>query len=221
MRGLDEVAGGVDVKQPRLLALDLTAQDEGAVEVVAVFLQVTRRRADESRAAHRPPRARRRTCCSRERSGRAAVGSSGLSCSRFTTAWVMARLPADMSTSTRSLAALERRHLAEGIDLIDTGVGPGIGQQHKPGVDQQADTVSHAGNSTSLLLLQGRLGHQHVGFHLFSAAALAHAAHRRRIEIIAPDGEPAVGAHRGPLVGHIDALPADVRRRARHRPSNT
>src|SRR5580700_10966830 len=37
-RGLDEVARRVDVKEPRLLAANLTPQDEGAVELVAVLL---------------------------------------------------------------------------------------------------------------------------------------------------------------------------------------
>ena len=74
--------------------------------------------------------------------------------SKLTTAWVIARLPADMQHQHPVVRPLERRHLAEGVDLIDTGVGPRIGQQHEPGVDQQADAVSHERrNSTSLLLL--------------------------------------------------------------------
>jgi hypothetical protein len=39
------------------------------------------------------------------------------------------------------VGALERRHLAEGVDLIDAGVGPRVGQHHEAGVDQQADAV--------------------------------------------------------------------------------
>src|SRR5216684_4291530 len=61
------------------------------------------------------------------------------------------------------------------------------------------------------LLLLGRLGHQHVGFHFLAAAALTHAAHGGRIQVVAADGEPAVGAHGGALVGHVHALPADFR----------
>src|SRR5882672_5699985 len=68
-----------------------------------------------------------------------------------------------------------------------------------------------AGKSTSLLLLLGRLGNQYVGLHFLAAAALANPAHRRRVQIIAADGQPAIGAHGGPLVGDIDALPADLR----------
>jgi hypothetical protein len=49
-------------------------------------------------------------------------------------------------------------------------------------------------------MLLGRLGHQHLRLHFFAAAAVAHTAHRRSVEIIAADGEPAVGAYRRPLV---------------------
>src|SRR5579859_1656341 len=61
------------------------------------------------------------------------------------------------------------------------------------------------------LLLLGGLGDQHVGFHFLAAAALAHAAHGGRVQVIAADGQPAVGAHGGALVGDVHAVPADVR----------
>jgi hypothetical protein len=38
---------------------------------------------------------------------------------------------------------VEGGHFAEGVDLVDPGVGPRIGQEHQPGVHQQADAVSH------------------------------------------------------------------------------
>ena len=62
--------------------------------------------------------------------------------------------------------------------------------------------------SASLLLL-GRLGDHHVGFHFFTAAAVAYAAYRRRIQIVATDGEPAIGADGGSRMGHVHALPPD------------
>src|ERR1700733_15319695 len=65
-----------------------------------------------------------------------------------------------------------------------------------------------AANSTSLLLL-GRLRHQHRGLHFFAAAALAHAADRRCVQVIAADGETARGAHRGALVRHVQTVPTD------------
>ena len=76
--------------------------------------------------------------------------------SRLITAWVIARLPADISTSTRSRGVLERGHFAKRIDLIDAGVGSGVRQHHETGVDQHADAVSHGGNSTQAPRLRRR-----------------------------------------------------------------
>ena len=87
------------------------------------------------------------------------IGSpSGGSCSRLTTAWVMREIARRHQHQHAVVGALEGGHFAKGVDLIDAGVGPRIGQHHEPGVDQQADAVSHARNSTRrLLLLLGRL----------------------------------------------------------------
>ncbi len=34
-------------------------------------------------------------------------------------------------------------HLAEGADLVKTGVGAGIGQEHQPGIEFDGDAVGH------------------------------------------------------------------------------
>ncbi len=143
----------------------------------------------------------------------------GGSCSRLTTAWVIAEIAGRQQHQHAVVRLLKGRHFAKRVDLIDTGVGPRIGQHHEPGVDQQADAVSHGAkfylrrrdDAAALLLLLGRFGHQHIGFHFLAAAALAHAAHRRRIQVVAAHREAAISAHGGALVGHVHALPTDFR----------
>ena len=62
----------------------------------------------------------------------------------------------------------------------------------------------------ALLLLLRRLRNHYMGFHALAAAALADAPHRRCVQIIASDRQPAVRADRGSPVGDIEALPAPV-----------
>src|ERR1700744_2268891 len=58
-----------------------------------------------------------------------------------------------------------------------------------------------------LLLLERRLGHQHVRLHPLPAASLTYAPHRRRIEVIAAHREPAIGADRRALMRHVQTAP--------------
>jgi EAL domain-containing protein (putative c-di-GMP-specific phosphodiesterase class I) len=142
-RGFDEVAGGVDVKEPRLLAPDLPSEDERTVEVVAVFLQVhgIARMHLAQRIAH--------DACGVEHIVRPKDLGRCVGVLEILVEQVDDRL-GDGQVARRQehqhalVRALEGRHLAERVDLIDTGVSPGIGQQHQPGIDQQADTVGHA-----------------------------------------------------------------------------
>ena len=55
--------------------------------------------------------------------------SSWVSRSRVTTAWVMARLPADLQYQHPVAGTLERRQvLRKAVDLVDAGAGAGVGQ---------------------------------------------------------------------------------------------
>jgi hypothetical protein len=55
----------------------------------------------------------------------------------------MLRLPADSSTMKRSPGFLVDDHLAEGTDLVEPGIGAGVGQEHQPGIEFDGDAVRH------------------------------------------------------------------------------
>jgi hypothetical protein len=62
---------------------------------------------------------------------------------RDSTSWVVARLPADCSTNTRSSPAAQHVQLAERADVVDAGVGAGVGQEDESGVESHREAVGH------------------------------------------------------------------------------
>ena len=74
---------------------------------------------------------------------------------RASTSWVVARLPADCSTKTRSGAGRSDVQLAVRADVVDAGVGAGVGQEQQAGVEAEGEAVGHA---VSLAHPAGRAG---------------------------------------------------------------
>ena len=62
---------------------------------------------------------------------------------RSSTSWVVARLPADCSTNTRSGGGPEHVQLAVGADVVDAGVGARVGQEDQPLVEAEGQAVGH------------------------------------------------------------------------------
>ena len=65
---------------------------------------------------------------------------------RSSTSCVVARLPADSSTKTRSGRGLEHVQLAVGADVVDAGVGAGVGEEDESVVEAQGEAVGHKEN---------------------------------------------------------------------------
>lgn len=145
-RRLDEVAGGVHMEQARLLLADLAAEDQGGGEVdaevverfgippvhLAQHLAHVARRLEH--VGHRPqaltPVLGRHDL---PQHGHQLLGD---------------RQVARTHEHHHPFAgALEDAHLAEGIDVVDTGVGTGVRQEHHTGIEKHADAVGH-GNSS-------------------------------------------------------------------------
>ena len=62
---------------------------------------------------------------------------------RSSTSWVVAKRPADCSTNTRSSAGAQHVQLAVGADVVDPGVGAGVGQEDQPLVEAEGHAVGH------------------------------------------------------------------------------
>ena len=139
-----KLPAAVDAEQARRLAPDLPAENQARVELDAKVLQ--RRRVAPVDFAQRlaDAAAPLEIFGAVSRLGRSHRGDSDAAPrSRLVTACVIARLPALCSTSTRSPRLLEHRGLAEGADLIDTGVGAGVGQEHQARVQQHGHAIGH------------------------------------------------------------------------------
>jgi hypothetical protein len=130
------------VEQARLFAPDLAAENERAVELVAVLLEilgvalvdVAQGIAHDARGAEHVGGAE---------DGRGLRGILGRLAKQIDHRLGDREIARRQQHQRAVVQPLERRHLAERIDLIDAGVGPRIGQHHETGVDQQADAVSH------------------------------------------------------------------------------
>ena len=59
------------------------------------------------------------------------------------TDWLMERLPLLKITKTRSPGWTKQMHFAACVDLIESGVGPGVRSQHKPFLRHNAQTICH------------------------------------------------------------------------------
>ncbi|MNT30938.1 hypothetical protein D3C72_1667550 [compost metagenome] len=149
-RGLDKVAGRVDVEQPHPLAPDLAAEDQADIEFDAGIAQRVRvalvhlahRVADDGRGfkhvARIPQRALVVVALRQDLAHRLADGEV-----------------AGGHQHHHAVAGLfEHRHLACRRDGVHPGVGAGIGQEYQAGIQPHGYTVRHG--LVLVFLLDGR-----------------------------------------------------------------
>ena len=70
-------------------------------------------------------------------------GFSMPSCSRLTADWEIERLPAVATAMTRSPGDFEGVELAEGRDVVQAGIGPGVRDHHETVANEDACTIGH------------------------------------------------------------------------------
>ena len=139
---LDEVAGGVDVEQARWLAGDLAAKNETGAELDAEGFKrvgiaqehLAQGIADMAGGLEEIGHVHQRRSL--------AVGPDRFLQHRDER--LRDRQVAGTQEHDGALAGLlEDRHLAEGADLVDAGVGARVGEENDALVEEHADAISH------------------------------------------------------------------------------
>ena len=142
MRRLDEIAGGIDVEQPRSLALDLAAQDERRVELDALLAQ--RLGVAVVHFAQRPADAARGF-----EHVRAVVQVRVALLARVALRQHVQHALRDGEVARGHqhehavAGTLEHGRLAERADLVDAGIRARIRQEHEARVQQHRYAIRH------------------------------------------------------------------------------
>src|SRR5262249_49568624 len=117
--------------------------------------------------------------------------------------------------------------LAEGCDVVDAGIGAGVREHHEAIADEDSTAIGHdedapatapplwrasggRGNAGSALPLPRRLVHLDLHRQRLARAAVAHAAHRRRTEIVEADRNADVRIDRANPVRGVERDPAEA-----------
>ena len=144
LRALDEIAGGVEQEQPRALALDLTAEEERDIELhVGGFEHLA---FDLVEFAHGAADALRGLEHGRRVHQRLGLAGRGIfpafaqrAHDRLADREVAGRC--DRHDAVAGLG--EDVQLAEGRDIVDAGVGAGVGEHDQAVADEDSTAIGH------------------------------------------------------------------------------
>ncbi len=146
-RGLDEIAGRVHLEEPHALALDLAAEHHRHVEIhprslqrrAVALVHVPHGRAQYAGGVEHAPGVP-------DGDGIAAVAVHQLfGLQDFPHRLGDAQVAGREQHHEAVTRTLVDHHLAEGADLVEAGVGAGIGQEDQSGIELDGDAVRHGG----------------------------------------------------------------------------
>ena len=155
-RGFDEVAGGVDGKQARRLADDLAAEDEAGRKLDVEGLErlgVTAMHVAQQFA---------NVACRLEQVGgihqrRPAIGGDDRFLQHGNQRLRNGQIAGGHQHENALARLLEHGHLAEGVDLVNAGIGARIGKEDESVVQQHSHTIGHRFSAPDF---EGRSLHQ-------------------------------------------------------------